>query len=65
MREALLDQSLGLKITNQVGTNSRTRCPAKYVRDLDFADKIMLISDNTVNAQKQLDLVGAMSRRLG
>jgi Reverse transcriptase (RNA-dependent DNA polymerase) len=38
MSEALLDQ---LKIKNQVGTNSRPRCPAEYITDLDFADDLI------------------------
>jgi hypothetical protein len=44
-------------------TNSRLGCPAKYITDLDFADEIMLISDDGENAQKQLDSVTAMARR--
>jgi hypothetical protein len=43
MRVALADQSLGLKITNKVGTRARTLIPAKYITDQDFADDIMLI----------------------
>jgi hypothetical protein len=46
MREALNDQTLGIK----------------YITDLDFADDIMLISDNAVNAAKQLDSVDATTR---
>ena len=54
MRVALADQSLGLKITNQVGTKRCIKYPAKYITDLDFADDIMLISDDATNSQKQL-----------
>jgi hypothetical protein len=52
MRVALADQSLGLKITNKVGTTTRIKTPAKYITDLDFADDIMLISDDAINSQK-------------
>jgi hypothetical protein len=65
MRVALADQSLGLKIANQVGTNRRIKYPAKYITDLDFADDIMLISDDATNSQKQLDSVDIMARRVG
>jgi hypothetical protein len=61
MREALLDQKFGIKIAHQVGTNSRARCPAKYITYLDFAKDIMLISDNPVNPQKQQDSVDVMA----
>jgi hypothetical protein len=46
MRKVLLDQTLRLKIDNQVGTNTRPRWPAKCITDIDFADDIMLISHN-------------------
>jgi hypothetical protein len=36
MRVALADQSLGLKITNKVGTTTCIKNPAKYI---DFASK--------------------------
>jgi hypothetical protein len=52
--KGLLDQSLDLKITTPVGTNSRPGCPAKYAYNLDFADDTMLILDNAVDAQKYL-----------
>jgi hypothetical protein len=55
MRVALADQSLGLKITNKVGATTRTKILAKYMTDLDFADDIMLVSDDAINSQKQLD----------
>jgi hypothetical protein len=55
MRVALADQSLGLKITNKVETSTRAKIPAKYITDLDFADDIMLITDDAINSQKQLD----------
>jgi Reverse transcriptase (RNA-dependent DNA polymerase) len=51
MRVALADRSLGLKITNKEGPDSRIKRPAKYIIDLDFADAIMLVSDNAINAQ--------------
>jgi hypothetical protein len=38
MRETLLDQSLGLKVANQVGTNSKPKYPARYITDLNFAE---------------------------
>jgi Reverse transcriptase (RNA-dependent DNA polymerase) len=63
MRVALEDQSLGLKITNQVGTTTRIKIHAKYITDLDFADDIMLISDDAINSQKQLDSVDTMARK--
>jgi hypothetical protein len=44
MRVALADQSLGLKITNKVGTTTRIKIPGEYITDLDFADDILLIS---------------------
>jgi hypothetical protein len=50
---ALADQSLGLKITNKVGTTTRFKSPAKYRIDLDFADDIMLVLDDAINSQKQ------------
>jgi hypothetical protein len=59
MRVALADQSLGLKITNKVGT---TKSPAKCIKDLDFADDIMLISDDAINSEKQLDSVDIIAR---
>jgi Reverse transcriptase (RNA-dependent DNA polymerase) len=62
MRVALADQSLGLKITNKEGTTTRIKTPAKYITDLDFADDIMLISDDAINSQKQLDSVDIMAR---
>jgi Reverse transcriptase (RNA-dependent DNA polymerase) len=65
MRVALADQSLGLKITNKVGTSARVKIPAKYTTDLDFADDIMLISDDAINSQKQLDSVDIMARKVG
>jgi hypothetical protein len=64
MRVALADQSLGLKITNKEGTRTRNT-PAKYITDLDFADDIMLISDDAINSQKQLDSVDIMARKVG
>jgi Reverse transcriptase (RNA-dependent DNA polymerase) len=65
MRVTLADQSLGLKITNKEGTRTRTLTPAKYITDLDFADDIMLISDDAINSQKQLDSVDIMARKVG
>jgi hypothetical protein len=65
MRVASADQSLGLKITNKVGTTTRIKTPAKYIKDLDLADDIMLISDDAINSQKQLDLVDIMARKVG
>jgi hypothetical protein len=65
MRVALADQSLGLKITNKVGTRPRITIPAKYITDLDCADDIMLISDDAINSQKQLDSVDIMARKVG
>jgi Reverse transcriptase (RNA-dependent DNA polymerase) len=65
MRVALADQSLGLKIMNKEGTRARTLIPAKYITDLDFADDIMLISDDAINSQKQLDSVDIMARKVG
>jgi Reverse transcriptase (RNA-dependent DNA polymerase) len=65
MRVALADQSLGLKITNKVGTRTRSTIPAKYITDLDFADDIMLISDDAINSQKQLDSVDVMACKVG
>jgi hypothetical protein len=56
--------SLALKITNREGTRTRFT-PAKYLTDLDFADDIMLISDDASNSQKQLDSVDIMARRVG
>jgi hypothetical protein len=53
VRVALADQSLGSKITNKVGTTTRIKTPAKYISNLDFADGIMLISDDAINCQKQ------------
>jgi hypothetical protein len=64
MRDALADQSLGLKITNNVGSTTRTKISAKYITDLDFADDIMLISDDAINSQKQLDSVDIMARKV-
>jgi Reverse transcriptase (RNA-dependent DNA polymerase) len=65
MRVALVDQSLGLKITNRVGTRTRTLITAKKITDIDFADDIMLISDDAINSQKQLDSVDIMARKVG
>jgi Reverse transcriptase (RNA-dependent DNA polymerase) len=65
MRVALADQSLGLKIANKVGTTTRVKIPAKSITDLDFADDIMLVSDDAINSQKQLDSVDIMARRVG
>jgi Reverse transcriptase (RNA-dependent DNA polymerase) len=65
MRVALAGQSLGLKIINKVETTTRIKTPAKYITDLDFADDIMLISDDAINSQKQLDSVDIMARKVG
>jgi hypothetical protein len=65
MRVALADQSLGLKITNTVGTRTRTLIPAKYITDLDVVDDIMLTSDDAINSQKQLDSIEIMARKVG
>jgi hypothetical protein len=65
MRVALTDQSLGLKITNKVGTRTRSTIPAKYITDLHFTDDIMLISDDAINFLKQLDSVDIMARKVG
>jgi hypothetical protein len=54
MRVALADHSLGLNITNKVGTSTRIKIPAKYITDLDFVDDIMLISDDAINLQSGL-----------
>jgi hypothetical protein len=47
LRDALLEHTLGLKIANQVGTNISPKCPMKHINDLDFADDMMLISDDS------------------
>jgi Reverse transcriptase (RNA-dependent DNA polymerase) len=66
MRIALADQSLGLKITNKVGTTTRFKSPAKYTTDLDFVDDIiMLISDDAIHSQKQLDSLDIMASKVG
>jgi hypothetical protein len=52
IRVALADHSLGLKITNKVGTSTRIKIPAKYITDLDFTDDIMLISDAAIKFSK-------------
>jgi hypothetical protein len=52
-----------LKIANKVGTTTRIKSPAKYITDLDFADDVMLISDDAIDSQKQLDSVDIMARR--
>jgi Reverse transcriptase (RNA-dependent DNA polymerase) len=65
MRVALVDQSLGLKIANKVGTSTRIKTPAKYITYLDSTDDIMLILDDAINSQKQLDSVDTMARRVG
>jgi hypothetical protein len=65
MRVGLADQSLGLKITNKVGTTTRVKTHAKYRIDLDFADDIMLVSDDAINSQKQLDSVDTVARSVG
>jgi hypothetical protein len=36
-----------------------------YITGLDFADDIILLSDDAVNVQKQLDSVEVMARRVG
>jgi hypothetical protein len=54
MRVALADQSLGLKIPNKVGTRTRTFTPANYITDLDFADDVMLISDDAIILKSSL-----------
>jgi hypothetical protein len=53
-----------LKIANKVGTTTRIKNPAKYRTDLDFADDIMLISDDAINSLKQLGSVDIMARRV-
>jgi hypothetical protein len=65
MRVALADQSLGLNITNKVGTSTRIKILTEYITDLDFAEAIILVSDDAINSQKQLDLVDIMARRVG
>jgi Reverse transcriptase (RNA-dependent DNA polymerase) len=65
MRVALADQSLGLKITNKVGTSTRIKIHAKYITDLDFADDIMLLSVDAISSRKQLDSVDTMARKVG
>jgi hypothetical protein len=56
-----------LKITKKVGTTTTCiRIPAKYITLLDFADNIMLISDDAINSQKQLDYsVDIMACKVG
>jgi hypothetical protein len=53
-----------LKIANKVGTTTRIRIPVKYTADLDFADDIMLTSDDAINSQKQLDSVDIMAGKV-
>jgi hypothetical protein len=65
MRVASADHSLGLKLTNKVGTSTRIKIPTKCITDLDFADEIMLISDDAIKSQKQLDSVDNMARKVG
>jgi hypothetical protein len=59
MREALLDQNLGLKITSQGAKNRRLICPAKHRTDLDIADDIMLKLDNAARFSR------VITRRVG
>jgi hypothetical protein len=54
-----------LKIASKVGTSTRIKITAKYITDLDFADNVMLLSDDAINSQKQLDSVDNMARRVG
>jgi hypothetical protein len=61
MRVALANQCLGLKIANKVGTTTRVKIPAKYFSNLDFAEDIMLISDDATNSKKLLDAVDIMA----
>jgi hypothetical protein len=55
MRVALADQSLDLKIANEVGTTLLVSGSMQNIPDLDFAVDIMLISDNSINSRKLLD----------
>jgi hypothetical protein len=65
IRLALSDQSLVLKIANKVGTTSGIKSHSKYITDLDFTEDIMLVSDNSINSQKQLNSVDLTARRVG
>jgi hypothetical protein len=61
VREAPSNHSLGLKIANQVRTDSRPSCPTKYITDLDFANDIVLISDDADAIKTVFMMVGNWS----
>jgi hypothetical protein len=61
----ILISSLLLKFTSSLFATTRIKIPAKYITDLDFADDIMLVSDDAINSYKQLDAVDIMPRRVG
>jgi hypothetical protein len=50
---------------NQELTVVAIKSSAEYVTDLDFADEIMLASDDAINSQKQLNSVNIMARLVG
>jgi hypothetical protein len=62
VREALLEQSLDLKIANQVETNSRPNCSTKYIIDLVLPTTLHA---SAANAQIWLDSIKIMARRVG
>jgi len=54
--QTLPDESLGIQLTPNKGTRSRPK-PGSHITDLDFADDIMLVSDNIKNAQSMLSSI--------
>jgi hypothetical protein len=54
LREAYADHSLGVRISNKVGTTTRIKSTTKYIMDLDFADDVILVADNAINFESSL-----------
>jgi Reverse transcriptase (RNA-dependent DNA polymerase) len=64
LRTALPDESLGIQLTRNKGSRSRP-IPGSYITDLDFADDIMLTSDNIKNAQSMLSSIEHHAQLVG
>jgi hypothetical protein len=64
LRSAIPDESLGIQLTLSQGTRSRPK-PSSYLTDLDFADDIMLVSDNIKNAQSMLSSIEYHAQLVG
>ena len=65
LRTALCDESLGLQITFPNTSRRNPRKLATFITDLDFADDIMLTSENIMNAQIMLSAIETTATKVG